>query len=412
MKFLFCVLDGVSGSLATPDLVGAAKPNLDRLASRAKLGTVEVIKGVAPESDTAVISLLGYEAHKYYTGRGVLEAVGSGVPFRDGMLAMRCNFATSLDGTNLIDRRVGRTLTTAESKRLAAALSKIKIKDATVVFRSGIGHRGVLVIKSKKKLSRDISNTDPAYIIREGISTALGTFLMKVQKCYALDKDAKFTASVVNEFTRKAHEVLRPHPVNKARLAKGLMVANTVLCRDAGIKMPVLPDINKRFGRKWAILADMHLEVGIGRLAGMDIVPIPHPTLAKTYYPVRVSRVLSALRKYDCVYIHIKLPDLFGHNGDADGKRKCISDIDRHFFGPLLKRLPESTMIAVTADHCTPAAMKAHSADPVPLLVAAPGINPDGLPSFDEASCSQGSIKLEGKDLMPYLMELLSKKSK
>lgn len=412
MKLLFCVLDGAPGSLAAPDLLGAAKPNLDRLASRAKLGTVEVIKGIAPESDAAVISLLGYEAHKYYTGRGVLEATGLGIPFRDGMLAMRCNFATSLDGTSLIDRRVGRTLAAPEAKKLAAALSKIKIKDATVSFKPGIGYRGVLLVKSRKKLSREISNTDPAYIIRGGISTALDTYLMKVQKCYPLDKEAKFTASLVNEFTRRAHEVLRSHPVNRERAREGLPVANTVLCRDAGVKLPAFPDIKKRFGRKWAILADMHLEVGIGRLAGMAVVPLPVPSLKKSYYPVRVTRVLSTLKKYDCVYIHIKLPDLFGHNGDAEGKKRCLGNIDRYFFGPLLKKLPEDTMIVVTADHSTPASMKAHSADPVPLLVAAPGVNPDSLSSFDEISCSQGSLKLEGKDLMPYVMELLAKKSK
>src|SRR3989338_6931566 len=120
---------------------------------------LRVIEGVAPESDAAILALLGYDPRKYYTGRGPLEGFGTGAHFRPGMLALRCNFATTSDGSSLLDRRAGRTLTSKEAASLAAAINKkVRLAKATFRFYASVAHRGVLVIKDRKKLSASITN--------------------------------------------------------------------------------------------------------------------------------------------------------------------------------------------------------------------------------------------------------------
>ena len=156
MKLLYIVIDGMGDlpikelSNRTP-LEAAKTPNLDALAKKGKTGLMySVKKGVAPESDVAVISLLGYDPFKYSTGRGIIEAVGAGIKLKDGDLALRCNFATLGEGKEICDRRVGRSLTTEEAVELSKAANrevKLTSHNATFEFRNTLGHRAVLVIK-------------------------------------------------------------------------------------------------------------------------------------------------------------------------------------------------------------------------------------------------------------------------
>lgn len=415
-KLFFIILDGASDmpipALENKTPLESAKiPILNKLAEKGKLGLVDVVGGIAPESDIAVVTLLGYEPEKYYTGRGPLEAVGIGAEFEDGMLALRCNFATSSDGINILDRRAGRKLEITEAKSLALAINKkVKLRDADFIFIPTVEHRAVLVFASKIELSNKITNTDPAYSNLKGVPEALHKFEMKVQECKSLEnsQSARLSASLVNEFTKKCYQALKNHPVNKAREKKGLMPANIVLSRDAGNKVPKFYDINERYNKKWAILADMPLEVGIGKLAGMKIIKMPLPTFTKKDYTIRVNSLLKNLNKFDCFYIHIKGPDLYGHDGRFKEKIKCFEEIDKYFFAPLIKKLKSDFLLAVTADHCTPCILKAHSGDPVPLLVYGNKIKSDNLKGFNEKECGKGSIGLiKGKDLMGYLFYLL-----
>ncbi|HLD97113.1 MAG TPA: phosphoglycerate mutase, partial [Candidatus Nanoarchaeia archaeon] len=169
-KLIFVVIDGLADRPVaelggkTP-LEAANTPALDSLAAKGSGGMLRVIEGVAPESDAAVLTLLGYDPHKYYTGRGPLEGFGTGVEFKEGMLALRCNFATTSDGHGLLDRRAGRTLTSQEAAALASAINKeVRLTGADFKFYASVAHRGVLVISSHSgNLSASISNTDPAY---------------------------------------------------------------------------------------------------------------------------------------------------------------------------------------------------------------------------------------------------------
>ncbi len=410
-KILMVVLDGLSGYPGESALKKAKKPALNQLVKKSKAGIMETVPGVAPESDSAVLSLLGYDPFKYYTGRGPLEAAGVGIKIKDGELSIRCNFATTSDGKKIIDRRVARSLTSAESKMLERVINaKVKLKDAEFVFKATSQHRGVLIIKSKKQLSPEVSNTDPAYKRgKNGVSVALPKFKMEVQKAKPLKKTkaAEFTARLINDFTKQAYEVLNNTTVNRRRKASKLLPANLILCRDYGTKVPKLFDISKKYGMKWAVLADMPLERGIATLAGMDVIQLSEPTFGKKDYKERLRKVFRALQTYDALYIHIKGPDLFGHDGDFSGKKKSIEDIDANFIKPLVEKLDfKNVVLAVTADHSTPCQLKAHSSDPVPLLIYTEGIKADKVTSYDVESLKQGSLKLKGKQLVPKLVKI------
>ncbi|MEE9488212.1 MAG: alkaline phosphatase family protein [Candidatus Brocadiales bacterium] len=425
-KILYIVLDGLpDGRYALRELGGktpleaADTPNLDLLAERGKTGLMHTVrKGIAPESDVAVISILGYNPVLYYTGRGPLESFAAGLDIKPGQLALRANFATKGTGREILDRRVGRNLSTEEASALCKEInSRLKLDSvpATFRFKNTIGHRAVLVIRSTPhKLSGEITNTDPAYG-REGIlGVALeeGSYPNQVQLARPLNnckdmKAAPLAALLVNEFTVKSSEILKDSPVNKARRSRRCKPANLILLRDAGDRLPRFPNIERKFGKKFACLADMPVESGIALLTGMDVVKIPPPTTdPKKDYALRVKKSLEALRKYDAIYVHIKGPDIYGHDGDGIGKKKSIEAIDRFYLGPVLNGIDlQDTVVAVTSDHSTPCQLRSHSDDPVPLVICGGPVKPDRIMSFSERACGKGALgEINGPQLMPAIV--------
>jgi 2,3-bisphosphoglycerate-independent phosphoglycerate mutase len=427
LKLIMVAIDGM-GDLPIAELgnrtpLEAAKtPNLDFLAKKGRTGLMYTVrKGVAPESDVAVISLLGYDPFEYSTGRGIIEAVGAGIDVKDGDLALRCNFATLGRGKAIIDRRVKRTLTTEEATELSeAANSEIELEScpSTFEFRNTLGHRAVLVLKSKHKekcLSSNITNSDPAYTMVNGIGVATPHVEMVLKKSLPLDdtEEAINSANLVNEFIEKTYELWENHAVNVKRAAEGKLKANCVLTRDAGSQLPRFFNINKRYNVNFAALADMHAESGIAHLAGMQATLLPPPSgdLEKDC-EVRVKKLLDILPSHDCFYIHLKGPDEPGHDGNCHKKTKIISAIDKHFFGRLLKEISlKDHMLCVTSDHATPCALKVHSDTPVPVLITGGKIRDEKILKFSERACENGSLGVldRGCELMPKLMELLKK---
>lgn len=424
-KLLYIVLDGLGDRPIrefgdkTP-LEAAEKKNLDRLAPKSKFGLVYTVgRGIAPESDVAVISILGYDAHKYYTGRGPLESFAEGLKVRDGDLAYRVNFATLGKDGQILDRRVGRNLTTKEASNLAKEInSKVKLTDATFQFKNTIGHRGVLVMRSKKlKLSAEVTNTDPAYGREGAFGVALSSFENFVKTCQPIEgKDspgAVEAARLTNEFLEKSKKALREASVNKNRIREGHMPGNVILTRDGGDCLPKFPNLNDIFKIKMGCFVEMPVEKGIALLTSMEIVKIPLPTgnLEKDY-TLRADKVIKAMVKFDGLYIHIKGPDEPAHDGDFMKKKESIEAIDKYFFENLLTKLSKTAVvIAVTADHSTPCEMRAHSADPVPFLLYGDGIEGDLLPTFGEANCRHGSLgELDGPQIMPLLVKCITLK--
>jgi 2,3-bisphosphoglycerate-independent phosphoglycerate mutase len=420
-KILYIVLDGL-GDLPIKELnnktplEAALTPNLDRLAQRGKTGIVyPVAKGIAPESDIAVISLLGYDARKYYTGRGPLESFAEGLMIQDGNLALRVNFATcDADGLTIKDRRVGRNLTTEEATGLAKEInSKVTLSSATFEFKNTIGHRGVLVIRGmRSKLSGWITNTDPAYE-REGVfGIAKEKFENLVAKSrpmpgYENSSEAKEGALLLNEFTQKSHKALNESEVNKKRISENKLPANIILSRDAGDHLPQFPKIESIYNMRFGSFVQMPVEKGIALLTGIEVIDVPSSSgHLDVDYAIWAKVALDTIKKYDGIYVHIKGPDEPAHDGDFHKKKEVIEIIDKFFFTGLLAKLDiDNTILAVTADHSTVCAIKAHSADPVPLLISGGNIKPDGSLSFSEKAARLGSIgELRGQDILPLLV--------
>lgn len=426
MKLLYIAIDGMGdnpiqalGNKTT--LEAAQTPNLDSLVKIGKTGLMYTVKeGIAPESDVAVISLLGYDPFKYSTGRGVTEVVGIGLKMKDGDLALRCNFATLGEGRSILDRRVGRSLSTEEATELSEAANrevKLTSYPATFEFKNTLGHRAVLLIRSKDKpLSSHITNSDPAYAIINGLGVAQEKPEKVVKTSEAMDntESAKVSAGLVNEFIEKSHIIWENHPINVKRAKEGKLKANVVLTRDAGHLLPRFFNINQHYKVDFECLADMNTERGIAEMAGMEsyLLPPPSGNLEKDC-KIRVETLLKDLDKHDCFYIHLKGPDEPGHDGDYKLKTEVIAAIDRYFFGPLLKQISlDDTLICVTSDHSTPCALKVHSDTPVAVLITGGKVQGDGrIVKFSEKNCRGGSLGTiaRGCELMPKLMGLLKK---
>ncbi|MEM0124328.1 MAG: alkaline phosphatase family protein [Candidatus Micrarchaeaceae archaeon] len=411
-KYLLIILDGAAdrGNSAlggrTP-LEAALMPNIDALSKNSFEGMMyPIARGVAPESDAAVFSILGYDIKKEYTGRGPLEAYGAGLEVTDDTVAFRCNFATINNKREIIDRRAGRNVTKKEAKELEAEIRKIKINGVKIVFKATVGHRGVLTMRGLGfRLSPNVSNADVGYVKTGKISVAVKSASKKLPEVEPLDSapESKATASIVNEFIEKCIGILKKSNVNKARRKKGVPEANTLLIRDAGMGLPNVVPLDRKYGIRSAFVAEMPVERGIAKVLGM------HELRAKGRlydYSQIVPIIKSGFKNYNFIYVHIKGPDEPGHDGDAIRKKGVLEKIDREFFGTLAKAGINAT-VCVTSDHSTPCTLKAHSSDPVPVMIKPFGFSGSDKMHFDERIDSKGSIGvIKGKELIKNIMRL------
>ena len=423
-SLLYVCLDGL-GDDPHPALDGrtpleaAATPNLDALAQRGRTGTVVTVgPGIAPESDIGVFGILGYDPSEEHPGRGVLEAIGIGMDFADGDLAYRINFATC-DWPDIIDRRVGRDLTSDEAHALAAEVSaQLSLPGATFDLEATIEHRGALVLHPEEgSLSANVTNTDPAYRRQGHLGVALETFEPVVVTAEPLDgtAEARRAADLTNAFVEGAARILDASAINTARRDAGSLPGNLILTRDAGDHRPRLQPIEERFGWSWGCFVEMPVERGISLALGMHAVDVPRldsagfGPAAEEAYAVWADLATQALDGYQALYVHIKGPDVPAHDGRAEDKRDVIEAIDRAFFGEVLPRLDlDRTVVGVLADHATSCARKAHTADPVPLILAGGPFTSDGTTAYGESSCAEGSLgELRGTDVLRSLQEVL-----
>ncbi|MDH5432115.1 MAG: alkaline phosphatase family protein [Nitrosopumilus sp.] len=419
IHMIYVLLDGV-GDLPHPDLDGktpleaANTPTLDKIASNGAIGEViSVGKGIAPESDIAVFNMLGYKfKHADYVGRGVIEAIGIGVDFKDGDLALRGNYSTLNDEGVIVDRRAGRHIEKEDADGVAKEIEeKIKLTSPgiSVVVSPTIGHRvTVRIRKDSQKLSSRITNTDPAYsnIGGMGVAKAVGDFL-KIEKCLPLedDNDSKFTANLVNEFSEKSIEIMKESQINKRRQSENKKQLSCILLRDAGNKYPDVIPINEKYDMNFSCIVDMPVEIGISEVLKMKAFEAG----GLTDYEEKAKVAAKAMETQNAIYVHLKGPDEFGHDGDAIGKMKNIEEIDQRFFKTLVENIDSSKVaIIISADHSTPCINKGHSDDPVPLLVSGDFIKKDGTTRMTEQQAKKGSIGLlQGAEVVEKSLELI-----
>jgi len=419
VHMIYVLLDGV-GDLPHPDLDGktpleaANTPTLDKIASNGSIGEViSVGKGIAPESDIAVFNMLGYKFnYTDYVGRGVIEGIGIGIDFKDGDLALRGNYSSLNDEGVIIDRRAGRQIEKEDAEGVAKEIEeKIKFSqpDTSVVVSPTIGHRVTVRIRvNSRKLSSKITNTDPAYsnIGGMGVAKAVGDFL-KIEKCLPLEatEDAKFTANLVNEFSEKSINIMKNSEINKKRKEQNKKQLSCILLRDAGNKHPNVIPINEKYAMKFSCIVDMPVELGIADVLEMKTFEAG----GLTDYEEKARVAAKAMETQNAIYVHLKGPDEFGHDGDAIGKMKNIEEIDQRFFKTLVDNIDSSKVaIIISADHSTPCINKGHSDDPVPVLVSGDFIKNDGTTRMTEKQAKNGSIGLlEGAEVVPKSLELI-----
>jgi len=374
---------------------------------------ISVGRGISPQSDIAVFNMLGYDFQgKKYAGRGIVEIIGCGVDFREGDLALRGNFAT-LDSNRIIDRRAGRDIVEEEAESVCKFLVdhlRFDDPDVSVEVTPTISHRVIIKFRHKSRyLSDKITNTDPAYGKLNGIGIAkTDVESMFVQESQSEDnsESSMLSAKIVNEFTRKSITLLREHPVNLGRISNNKKPMNVILLRDAGNSVPSLQPINEKFGITTSCLVDMPVEIGIAKILGMELFS----SQKIDDYKQKAKEVAEIINSYNLVYVHIKGPDEYGHDGDALGKKSNIELIDKDFFGMFFKLVTKQPIVVISGDHSTPCIRKSHTDDPIPLLVSGNGITSDGSRRFTESWASKGSIgTLKGSQVISLILNMISK---
>ncbi|MBS7659211.1 MAG: 2,3-bisphosphoglycerate-independent phosphoglycerate mutase [Candidatus Bathyarchaeia archaeon] len=409
MRVLLVVADGMADrpikelGWKTP-LEAAEKEALNEIATMGVCGIMDPISpGVPPGSDTATLSILGYDPLKYYTGRGALEAIGWGLAVEKGDVCFRCNFATIDDDFTVLDRRAGR-ISTEEASKLAESLQKVRLSNGSVkfIFQNTIQHRATLILRGPH-LSTAIGDSDPYETGK------------KVLEVKPLDNspEASFTARVLNELLEKFHHVLRNHEVNRERIKRNLPPANIILCRGAGT-IPNVKPLGEIYGIKSACIAVVSLIRGVCKIAGMNLLNVEGATGSlDTDYMAKAKVAVQALQENDLVVLHIKATDVASHDGNFYEKVKVIEKIDMMISYILDNIDHDDVYVTVTADHTTSCLTRKHEGDPVPVAIMGPYVRRDDVIEYNERSCARGGLgRIRGIDLMPILMNFIGKTKK
>jgi len=379
-KLVLVVLDGL-GDLATRSqnyltpLEAAVTPNLDKLTADAVQGRMTpVAPGITPGSGPGHLALFGYDPLEFQVGRGVIEALGLGVELKAGDVAARANFCT-LDAAGIVtDRRAGRIETEVCEKLCALLASKIKkIGTTEVIIKPGKGHRFVVVFRGKG-LEGPLTDADPH---REGLK------IPTVKAVDAKSAKQKAAAKLVAEFYKKALPLL-----------KGKQPANGFLMRGIA-HQPEIPLFEDRYRLRPACIAVYPMYKGLAQLVGMAKLEGPQ-TIEEQF-----ERYLKEYDNYDFFFIHYKYTDMHGEDGNFEAKKKAIEDFDAAL-PILLRKRPD--VLAITGDHSTPVACKAHSWHPQPVLLTSEISGSDKLDRFTETGANLGSLGVfDAKFLMRHM---------
>ncbi len=379
----------------------ANTPNMDRLAKGGLVGSLDPISpGIRPGSDVANLALLGYDPSKYYTGRGALEALGAGIDLGPNDVAFRVNFATVDDDFRVEDRRAGRIRKGAS--KLAKSVSEVKVESTPgvkAIFKPTVDHRAVLVLRGEK-LSRMVTDTDPG---EEGLK-------LIVSRATDGSEEAKRTAAAVNEFVKRSHEVLREHPLNQERANNGEKPANIILTRGAGTR-PSLPSFKSMYDVRGACISGTAIIKGIATAAGIDIIDVRGATGSiKTDYEAKAKAVIEGSKDRNFVLVHVKAPDIAGHDADFKGKVRALEEVDT-LVGHVIDEVDiGANYVCLTSDHATPVGYGYHTADPVPIVIGGPDVPASRVLKLSESSASRGNLgRIRGIDVVPVLTDLMGR---
>ncbi len=389
MKYIIILGDGMADQPIaelgnkTP-LMAANIPHIDELARKGKNGLLVTVPSDMPAgSEIANMGVLGYDVHKVYEGRGVLEAASMGVEIKDGDLGLRCNLIC-IEDEKIKNHSAGH-ITSPEAAELINFLDK-ELGTDTVKFYPGVSYRHLLVIKGGKKF---LKCTPPHDVP--------GTPFQQVM-IEPLNEEGVKTAKLLNEMILKSQELLANHPINQKRKEAGKDMANSIWPWSPGYK-PQMPTLNELFGiGKSAVISAVDLIQGIGVYAGMEVLKVEGATgFYDTNYEGKAQAAIDALKgDTDFVYLHIEASDEAGHEGDVALKTKTIEYLNDRIVKPIVeaaKEMSEPLAIAILPDHPTPCALRTHTHDSIPFIIYRPGEEPDGVATYDEESAKAGAYK-------------------
>ena len=400
MKYIIVLGDGMADEpLAayggkTP-LQMAEKPVIDSLAKKGRTGLLKTVpEDLHPGSEIANMSVLGYDVHQVFEGRGVLEAASIGVTLEENDLALRCNLLT-IENENIKNHSAGH-ISNTEAYELIEFLNK-KLGNEIIRFYPGVSYRHLLVIKGGKK---HMSCTPPHDVPGKPFRPCL---------VEAENDESAATAKLLNYLILRSQALLAEHPVNLKRKEAGKEVANSIWPWSPGYK-PKMPTLKELFGiEKSAVISAVDLIQGIGVYAGMDVIKVEGATgLYDTNYEGKAKATIDALKDHDFVYLHVEASDEAGHEGDVELKTKTIGYLDSRIVKYLVEeteKMDEPVTIAVLPDHPTPCATKIHTRNPVPFIIYRPGEIPDNAQFYDEFEVEKGSYGiLKGNQFMKALL--------
>ncbi len=337
-------------------LAYADTPAMDKLSKLSEIGLVHTIpEGMKPGSDTANLSVLGYDPKIYYSGRSPLEALSIGVPMKDTDVALRCNIVTiseedvPFEERTIIDHSSGE-ISTEECTVLLEAV-KEELQDETYQFYAGTSYRHCLIWNNGQVTDLAQPHDIPGRVI--------GKYLPHDEHLLYMMK--------------RSHEILVNHPINIERKQKGLNPANCCWFWGAGTK-PSLSSFEEKNGLKGMMISAVDLLKGIAVGAGMGVAKVKGANGGlNTNYEGKVREALDALKNgYDFAYIHVEAPDEMGHQGSVEKKVQAIEYLDKRVIGPLVKALDgegRDYRLLVMPDHPTPIRVRTHTSDSVPYLL-------------------------------------------
>ena len=397
MKYAVLIGDGMADypieqlGGKTP-LEAARTPNMDFIARHGRLGRVTTVpKGMAPGSDVAIISILGYDPLKYYTGRGPLEAANLGIRLEGNDVAFRCNLIT-VGENKIIDYSAGH-ISSKEAEILIRSLDK-ELGTDKIKFYPGVSYRHIVVIK-------DAAFTDLRKIICRPPHDIIGK---KVSKNLPKGDDVE----ILIKLMRDSRAVLESHEINLVRIDLKENPANMIWLWGQG-RDPDIPKFSDKYGLTGSVISAVDLIKGLGRIIGLQVINVPGATgYYDTDYKGKAEAALKQLKHQDFVFLHVEAPDEAGHNGDLREKITAIERFDQMVVGTILSayKRKKNFRVIVLPDHATPVSLRTHTDDPVFFGIFGADILGAGFTGFCEKEAQKSELCFEkGFELMDYFIK-------
>lgn len=401
MKTLVLLCDGMADypvkELGNKTPMGASvTPNMDKLAKKSYMGLVKTVAdNMKPGSDVANLAVLGYDPQIYYSGRSPLEAGSIGIDMKPTDVSFRCNLVTLSDETDYADKTIldycADDISTAEAREIVKTLAEHFNNDEFQLY-AGVSYRHCLIWNNG---TTDVGTLTPPHDITG-----------KPIKDYIPSHP---NAKKLYDMMVGSYDVLKDHPVNKAREAKGLRPANSMWFWGEGTRKALMP-FEEKYGLKGSIISAVDLLKGIGKFSGMNVVNVEGATgYIDTNFEGKANAAIQEFKNgQDFVYIHVEAPDECGHRHEIENKKKSLELIDEKILGPVLNALEEydDYKVLIMPDHATPLELRTHTNDPIPFLMYHKKGEVEGRDEFTEQTCKDTGVYIEdGHNILSMFLE-------